>query len=431
MGVPPRDERGRFVPLEERALRPTSSSSSEIPNGNDPAANPPATVGPPTARPGDPHGLEIIDEGGIPRGPTRFTASPWSGWPAEWATPLLGQFQDLVDTAWMCLDLNASIISTMPPYATQATGLVASRSWATNPDPDLYTSWNEFAKQLWWDYQMGEAFVVCTARYADDRPARFHVVEPWLVNVEMDSGRRVYNIGSLDVTDDMLHIRYKSTTSSARGVGPLDAGRARMVAAGLLQQYASRVVESGGVPYYVIKHPEELSATQIADLQAQWWTSRMNSLGMPAILSGGIEIEQLQISPTDMALLDLSKYNESRIAVLLGVPPFLAGLPSGGDSMTYSNVISLFDYHWRGGLKPRVDPVVNALSGWALPRGTNLEVNRDEYVRPGPYERAQTWEILVRIGALTPEQVQQLERFVISGESATPTAPLTPAGALT
>ena len=58
----------------------------------------------------------------------------------------------------------------------------------------------------------------------------------------------------------------------------------------------------------------------------------MSSLGMPAVMSGGIGIETLQISPEEMALLDLSRYNDSRIAVLLGVPPFLAGLPSGGDS---------------------------------------------------------------------------------------------------
>ena len=417
--------------IEERALRP--STRSEIPNSNDPADNPPATVGPPTARAGDPDGFEVVvEDGPPPRGPTRFTASPWSGWPAEWNLPLMGQFENLVDTAWMCLDLNASIISTMPPYTTMADGLVPSPTWLANPDPDLYTSWDEFAKQLWWDYQLGEAFVICTARYANDLPARFHVVEPWLVNVEMGAdGRRKYNIGSIDPGRDLLHIRYKSTTSAARGVGPLDAGQTRMIAAALLQRYASRVVESGGVPYYVITHPDELGAKQIEDLQKQWWESRINNLGMPAIMSGGIGIETLQISPADMALLDLSKYNESRIAVMLGVPPFLAGLPSGGDSMTYSNTAALFDYHWRGGLKPKVDPVVNALSAWALPRGTNIEVNRDEYVRPGPLERAQTYQILEGIGVLTASDIQHLERFVISGEQATPTGPLTAAGVLT
>ena len=201
------------------------------PNPNPPGV-PPATVGVPDYRPGDPHGFEIIDEGGTPRGPTRFVASPWSGWPAEWSPPILGQFEDLVDTAWMCLDLNASVISTMPPYALTKGELVESPAWLANPDPEIYTSWHEFAKQLWWDYQMGEAFVICTARYANGYPARFHVLEPWLVEAEIGpDGFRKYRIGKIDPGDDLLHIRYKSKASVARGVGPLDAGRARMVAA--------------------------------------------------------------------------------------------------------------------------------------------------------------------------------------------------------
>ena len=55
----------------------------------------------------------------------------------------------------------------------------------------------------------------------DGYPLSFRVVPPWLVNVEMRGGRRVYNIGTLDVTGEILHVRYKSTTDGARGVGPL------------------------------------------------------------------------------------------------------------------------------------------------------------------------------------------------------------------
>jgi len=82
---------------------------------------------------------------------------------------------------------------------------------------------------------------------------------------------------------------------------------------------------------------------------------------------------------------------------MLGVPPFLVGLPSGGDSMTYSNVTSLFSYHWRAYLRPRAQTVMSALSGWLLPRGTRIEVNRDAYIEPEPLQRAQTAEILNRI----------------------------------
>jgi HK97 family phage portal protein len=332
----------------------------------------------------------------------------------------MGHTEQLTDTAWMCINKNASTIAGMPPYTTTGGKVAGSRSWMANPDPDLYTSWFEFAKQLFWDYQLGEAFVVCTSRFADGYPARFHVIEPWLVNVEMGaSGRRLYDIGGVPITDDLLHIRYKSTTSAARGVGPLDAGHTRVVAARMLQRYALNVVSSGGVPYYVMKHPDELTHDQVTALQSQWFESRMNSLGMPAILSGGIEIETMQISPNDMSLVDLSRHNDSRIAVMLGVPPVIVGLPSGADSMTYNNMSAAYDDHWRSGLSPLVEAITSALSGWALPNGTDLEVNKDDYVRPDAYTRAQTQQIYVAMGVLTVADVQQLERFALTGNADT------------
>jgi HK97 family phage portal protein len=394
--------------IEERQL---------IPNGNDPAANPPATVGPPTATPGDPNGIEFIDApAGRPfgAGPPRPVA--WSGWPAEWPTPnWWGRAQSLTDTAWACLDKNSSIFASMPPYLVDAAPTL-SADWITNPDPDMYGSWNEFAKQLLWDYQSaGETFVLVTARYSTGYPARFHVVEPWQVNVEMDGPYRRYTIGSGDVGDDMIHIRYQSRTGDAHGHGPLEVAGPRLVAAASLARYASQFAAAGGIPNAVLIHPDDLTAQQAYELQSQWVNARMSTLGLPAVLSGGIDFKTLQFNPADMAMVELSAWNEARIAVLLGLPPFLVGLPSGGDSMTYANTAALFDYHWRAGLRPMADHLMADLSGRLLPRGTTVEVNRDAYVQPGPYERAQTWEILTRIGVLDAAQVAGIERLIVTG----------------
>ena len=209
----------------------------------------------------------------------------------------------------------------------------------------------------------------------------------------------------------MLHIRYKSTTDNARGVGPLDVGRSRLIAAGVLLRYVTNFVQSGAVPSGVLESEEELGAKQSAALHKQWVTARMDRLGLPAILSGGVSWKATQVNPLQSALTELAAYTESKISVLLGVPPFLLGLPSSGDPMTYSNASSIFDFHWRGGLRPKAQRVMLALSQWLVPHGTGVEVNRDAYVQPGPYERAQTWQILTSIGVVTPEQVQQIERF--------------------
>jgi len=318
--------------------------------------------------------------------------------------------------AWACLDLNASVLATMPPYLVNAPPTLDA-TWLRNPDPAIYTAWEEFAKALFWDYQLGEAFVLATARYSTGWPARFHVVPPWTVNVEMRQGRRVYSIGELDVTEDMLHIRYQSNVSDARGHGPLEAGAGRTLAAEVLMRYATTLISNGGIPTSVLEHPDELTEEQTGLLKAQWVAARVSSIGEPAVLSGGVTWRAVQLDPAQMALVDLARDNESRIAILLGVPPFLVGLPMG-DSMTYSNVSSIFDYHWRSGLRPKAASVMAALSEWLLPRGSRVELNRDEYVQPGPYERAQTDEILARIvdpatgqPAKSVAEIREQERF--------------------
>lgn len=393
-----------------------------MPNANEPADNPPASVGPPAATSGDPNGVSVVEVGtpsAWPRSSVRPSA--WSGWPAEWQTPLWGgRTADLTDTAWTCIDLNARVVSIMPPYLVGSADSL-NADWLNNPDPDIYNSWIDFAKQLLWDYLLGEAFVLVTARYNTGYPARFHVVAPWLVDVDVVAGMRRYRIAGDVVTGDIIHVPYQIRTDEAHGHGPLEAGAGRIVAARLLSRYAYNMIAGGGLPTGIIEHPDELTAQQSRDLQAQWVEARQASMGLPAVLSGGVTFKADGYSPEQLALTELSRWNESRIAVLLGTPPFLVGLPSGGDSMTYSNVSQIFDYHWRAGLSTFATTCMAALSFHLLPRGTSVEVNRDEYVKPDPLTRAQTWAIYAGLG-LPWESIAEAERFDVAAPSATLTS---------
>ena len=98
--------------------------------------------------------------------------------------------------------------------------------------------------------------------------------------------------------------------------------------------------------------------------------------------------------------------------MLCGVPPFLLGLPMAqGESITYSNAGMLFDYHDRSSLRPKANAVMNAFSGWLLPWGQSVELNREEYSKPGMLERAQANQIYLGTGVLTVPEVRAMERF--------------------
>jgi HK97 family phage portal protein len=409
------------------ALRPPDDIT---PNPNDPASVPPSTVGPDQlVTPGDPHGVTVEGADVFAGPPPRIMASAWSGWPSDWWPPAWQQSltPQLTDTAWMCLDRNSSVLSTMPPYLVGAADYLGA-DWMNNPDPDVYNSFEEFSKELFWAFQLGEAFVITTARYATGWPARFHVVPPGLVSAELspDGGRR-YRIGDMPVSagvsptgpgGDLLHIRYSSSVADARGHGPLEAGGYRMVAAQVLTRYGTQLAAGGGIPAGILTVPGNRDPVQAATLQADWVDARASTVGKPAVLSGGVTWEAVQVDPVQMALVELLQFNEARIAELLGVPGPLVGLPAGPDSMTYKTMEGMYDYHWRTGLRPKARAVMSALSGWLLPRGTRVELNSDSYVQPEPLIRAQTAQILNSIvdpvtgqPALTVQEIRDAERL--------------------
>jgi HK97 family phage portal protein len=400
-------------------LRGEVNHVGEESNGNVPDTG---SVGPNGYAPGDPNGVVLEEATAETRSLPSFFASPWDGWPAAWSTPEWGAggVSTLVDTAWACLDLNASVLASMPVYKTRNGQVVEAEAWMVNPDPRVYSSWQEFAKSLFWDYQMGEAFVLATDYYSTGFPMYMRVLPPWSVTVDIAGGIRRYKVGTVDITADVLHIRYASSIDQAHGRGPLEVAGARLTAAGVLARYAAEITANGGLPPYTLETDQPLNADAAQEILTAWVAARRSNFGKPAVLDSGVQLKSHQaMSPRDMAMLEIAQFTEARIAVLLGVPPFLVGLPSGGDSMTYSNVSSLFDFHDRASLRPKSSAVMSAISNWALPRGAAIEVNRDEYTRPDMLQRAQAYQILHGIGALSAEQIASIER--LTGDAVTST----------
>lgn len=344
----------------------------------------------------------------------QVTASPWPGWPSDWLDPSWDgytQFNTLVDTAWACLDLNSSVMSSMPPYLTRDGEVIPAKTWMSNPEPDYYASWDDFAKEAFWEYQCGELFLLCLARDFSGLPVRFRVIPAAFVTVV---SRNVFRIGEYVVPEgDMLHIRYSRQPGNLHGVGPLEAGGARMVSAATMARYVSGLVESGIAPPYYIKTDKPLTKDQAIGVLDGYLETRAARPGEPAIMSGGATLDAPPTkSAVEMALVELAQFTDSRIAILLGVPPFLVGLPSGGDSMTYSNVSSLFDFHERASLGPKVSAVASAISRWALPRGTKFDLNRDAYTRPSAVDRANYYSTLAAIpGVITGPEIRTMERM--------------------
>lgn len=368
---------------------------------------------------------------------------PWSGWPVEWSTPNWGATMGVpalisrVSTVFGCIDMNSSILSTMPPYRLVGNTVVTPVAWMVNPQPEVYTGWIEAMKQVFTCfYGTGEAFLWCTSRYADDTVRNWVMLDPAWVEIEMMGQVRRYYMNGIDISEDVLHLRYSSWPGQAHGFGPLGALVTNLFGVAAMEKYQANLAIRGGIPWGVLTAPGNLKKEQAAALRQNFVDARMSAMGAPATLSGGVTLTPFTINPRDMALLELRQFDEARISTLLGVPPMLMALPEGGTSMTYKNAEGIYDFHWRAFLRPKAAYVMEAISNWALPSTQSVELNRDDYVKPTFTERTNGYAALFAIfdpqtgeRAITVGEIRAAERLAALDSAApAPNALAPPAG---
>ncbi len=135
-----------------------------------------------------------------------------------------------------------------------------------------------------------------------------------------------------------------------------------------------------------------------AELEAGFHGAR--NAGCPMLLEGGLDWKPLSLSPKDMDFVEAKNSAAREIALALGVPPMLLGIP--GDN-TYSNYQEASRGFWRQTVLPLVNRTAKALSGWLGPAwGGGLELRPD----------------LDQIEALAPEREASCRRQATSNVDA-------------
>jgi hypothetical protein len=86
--------------------------------------------------------------------------------------------------------------------------------------------------------------------------------------------------------------------------------------------------------------------------------------GRPLLLEGGLDWKPLSLSPKDMDFIEAKNVAAREIALAIGVPPMLLGIP--GDN-TYSNYQEAQRAFWRQTVLPLVNRTARALSSWLSP----------------------------------------------------------------
>ena len=106
-----------------------------------------------------------------------------------------------------------------------------------------------------------------------------------------------------------------------------------------------------------------LSVEQFERLKSELETVHQgaSNAGRPLLLEGGLDWKPMGYSPRDMDFIEAKWVAAREIALALGVPPMLLGIP--GDN-TYSNYTEANRTFWRQTVLPLVNRTAGSLSNW-------------------------------------------------------------------
>lgn len=273
----------------------------------------------------------------------------------------------------------------------------------------------------------GNAFI--HALGGDDLPPKeLHILRPDRVSIVPDGFGNVagyiYKVKTLEkfypcnkITGQskILHIKNFHPLDDLRGLSSVEAAafsidqhnQAAAWNKSLLENAArpsgALVVKSNG-SYDAILSDEQY--TRIKDQMEESFSGSINA-GKPIVMEGGLEWQEMSMSPKDMDFIEAKNSAARDIALSFGVPPQLLGIP--GDN-TYSNMQEARLALWEETVIPMLDHLTDSLNHWLVPmygEGLNLAYDVNE-ISGLSSRREKIWARIENASFLTVNEKRQM-----------------------
>ena len=229
-----------------------------------------------------------------------------------------------------------------------------------------------------------------------------------------------------DLQTEIVGYQVDGSVVPTQGVGSLvvfyglDEGilnrAGRTIRAAHALEQAAETFAKEPVPLQVLKsNGTNLPAERIAKLLEAWRAARTNK--STAFLNADVELQALGIDPAKLQLNEARQYVALELARACNLPAYFVSAET--TSMTYSNTTSerrgLIDFS----LRPILSAIEQRLSmPDFVPSTTEIRFSLDDFLRGNALERAQVYQILNTIGAMSVEQIKEEEDLIDNGERA-------------
>ena len=186
----------------------------------------------------------------------------------------------------------------------------------------------------------------------------------------------------------------------------------KTIRAALALEQAAESYAREPMPMMVLKsNGTNLTSERVSKLLEAWSTARANKKST-AFLNADVTLETLGFDPKNLQLNEARQYIALELSRACGIPAHFLGAEV--TSMTYSNTLqerrALVDFS----LRPILTAIEQRLSmSDFIPSTTQrARFDLDDFLRGSALERAQVYEILNRIGAMSVEQIQEEEDLI-------------------
>lgn len=309
---------------------------------------------------------------------------------------------------WGCIDLIASIVSTLPIEEYRRVGGVRIEQ---SPPLLLVDPAGDGTGVEMWIRQLitscllrGNGYGLILAVGADGWPSQIESLHPDRV-----TWRRRLNFGPVEsLLDNKLvdrwpagplwHLPVYVLPGSPVGMSPIQFA-AQTIGLGLAaQKYGAEWFGQGKIPPATLETEQPVDGTQAAALK-----ERVNAAladGGPLVLGAGLKFNPISVAPNEAQFLETMEYNSDDIARF-----FFRRPPGEGGNVTYANVEAR-----------SLDLLTYTLSEWLVliekaltrlrPRPRYVKFNADAFLRVDAMTRAKVLDIQVRGGVRNRDEAR-------------------------
>jgi HK97 family phage portal protein len=198
----------------------------------------------------------------------------------------------------------------------------------------------------------------------------------------------------------ILHLKLHSPLDDHYGLPPLAAAETALDTHNAAGQWNRALLENAARPsgalVYAGPDGATLSDEQFDRLKHELDESfsGLRNAGRPLLLEGGLDWKALSLTPKELDFIEAKAGAAREIALALGVPPLVLGLP--GDN-TFSNYQEANRAFWRQTILPFVHRLQSSFNAWLQPTYGDVEWRANlDAIDALASERAAEW---ARVGA--------------------------------